>query len=81
MAPPAVRGRLVALYQLQIVFGILVAFASNYALSTLLDLDWRWMLGVESLPALAYVVMVSTVPESPRWLLLKQGDEKQVAGS
>lgn len=76
MAPPAVRGRLVALYQLQIVFGILVAFASNYALSTLLDLDWRWMLGVESLPALAYVVMVSTVPESPRWLLLKQGDEK-----
>ena len=76
MAPPAVRGRLVALYQLQIVFGILVAFASNYALSALLDLDWRWMLGVESLPALAYVVMVSTVPESPRWLLLKQGDEK-----
>ena len=76
IAPPAVRGRLVALYQLQIVFGILVAFASNYALSALLDLDWRWMLGVESLPALAYVVMVSTVPESPRWLLLKQGDEK-----
>lgn len=76
MAPPAVRGRLVALYQFQIVFGILVAFASNYALSALLDLDWRWMLGVESLPALAYVVMVSTVPESPRWLLLKQGDEK-----
>lgn len=76
MAPPAVRGRLVALYQLQIVFGILVAFASNYTLSALLDLDWRWMLGVESLPALAYVVMVSTVPESPRWLLLKQGDEK-----
>ena len=76
MAPPAVRGRLVALYQLQIVFGILVAFASNYTLSALLDLDWRWMLGVESLPALAYVVMVSAVPESPRWLLLKQGDEK-----
>ena len=76
IAPPAVRGRLVALYQLQIVFGILVAFASNYTLSALLDLDWRWMLGVESLPALAYVVMVSTVPESPRWLLLKQGDEK-----
>ena len=76
MAPPAVRGRLVALYQLQIVFGILVAFASHYALSALLELDWRWLLGVESLPALAYVVMVSTVPESPRWLLLKQGDEK-----
>lgn len=75
IAPPAIRGRLVALYQFQIVFGILVAFASNYLLSTGLGLDWRWMLGVECLPALAYLLMVRKVPESPRWLLLNQDDE------
>ncbi len=77
IAPPAIRGRLVALYQFQIVFGILVAFASNYALSTFFFLDWRWMLGVESLPALAYLLMVSGVPESPRWLLLRRQDETE----
>jgi len=77
IAPPAVRGRLVALYQFQIVFGILVAFASNYALATFLLLDWRWMLGVESLPAIAYLLMVSGVPESPRWLLLQRNDEPE----
>ena len=75
IAPPAIRGRLVALYQFQIVFGILVAFASNYLLSTGFGLNWRWMLGVECLPALAYLLMVRNVPESPRWLLLHQGDE------
>jgi SP family xylose:H+ symportor-like MFS transporter len=75
IAPAAIRGRLVALYQFQIVFGILVAFASNFALSSIFSLDWRWMLGVESLPALAYLLMVMRVPESPRWLLLNRGDE------
>ena len=77
IAPPATRGRLVALYQFQIVFGILVAFISNFALSDLLSLDWRWMLGVESIPALLYLSMVTRVPESPRWLLLKKNDESE----
>ena len=83
IAPPSHRGRLVALYQFQIVFGILVAFVSNFLLSSLLDLDWRWMLGVESIPALIYLLMVATVPESPRWLLVRRGDEvasRQVLG-
>ena len=75
IAPPAVRGRLVILYQFQIVFGILVAFASNFALATFLDLDWRWMLGVECIPAIAYLLLVAGVPESPRWLLLNRNDE------
>jgi len=75
IAPAATRGRLVALYQFQIVFGILIAFASNFVLSSIFSLDWRWMLGVESLPALAYLLMVVRVPESPRWLLLNRGDE------
>jgi SP family xylose:H+ symportor-like MFS transporter len=77
IAPPALRGRLVALYQFQIVFGILIAFASNFALSSWFGLDWRWMLGVESLPAAIYLWMVTRVPESPRWLLLHKRDEAE----
>lgn len=77
ISPADKRGRLVALYQFQIVFGILVAFASNFALSALLDLDWRWMLGIEAVPALIYLAMVTRVPESPRWLLLQRNDEAE----
>lgn len=75
VAPAAKRGRLVALYQFQIVFGILIAFLSNYLLSAFLDLDWRWMLGIETIPAAAYLLLVSRVPESPRWLLVHGEDE------
>lgn len=74
IASPARRGRLVALYQFNIVFGILMAFVSNYLLDGFGGSnDWRWMLGVEALPALVYTVMVLTVPESPRWLAVKRG--------
>ena len=75
VAPAARRGRLVALYQFQIVFGILVAYFSNYALSEFLQLDWRWMLGVEALPAAVFLGLVTRLPESPRWLLLHAGDK------
>jgi len=75
IAPAATRGRLVALYQFQVVFGILVAFASNYCLSAFFGLGWRVMLGVEALPALAFLFMVLGIPESPRWLLLRKNDE------
>ncbi|MEJ2206829.1 MAG: sugar porter family MFS transporter [Gemmatimonadota bacterium] len=77
IAPPAARGRLVALYQFQVVLGILVAFFSNFALATWFGLDWRWMLGIEAVPALAYLLLVARVPESPRWLLLRRGDEEE----
>jgi SP family xylose:H+ symportor-like MFS transporter len=76
IAPARYRGRLVALYQFQLVFGILVAFFSNYALSEFFGLSWRWMLGAEALPALAYLLLVLGVPESPRWLILRKNDEK-----
>lgn len=67
------RGRLGALYQFNIVFGILIAFVSNWLLKGVGgDMDWRWMLGVESIPALAYTLMVLNVPNSPRWLLLQK---------
>jgi SP family xylose:H+ symportor-like MFS transporter len=77
ISPAASRGRLVALYQFQIVFGILIAYVSNYLLASWLSLDWRWMLGVEAVPALVYLLMVMRVPESPRWLLLRKGDEAE----
>ena len=70
IAPANRRGRLVALYQFNIVFGILIAFLSNYFIGkTMGEEAWRWMLGVEAIPAVAYVLMVLWIPESPRWLL------------
>ena len=77
IAPAQHRGRLVALYQFQIVFGILIAFLSNYIISEFFMLDWRWMLGIEAIPALVFVMMTMTVPESPRWLLLRRNDENE----
>lgn len=70
------RGRLVALYQFNIVFGIFIAFISNYLLKGVGgDSDWRWMLGVEAIPALFYAFMVLIVPNSPRWLVVKKQDD------
>ncbi len=70
------RGRLVALYQFNIVLGIFIAFFSNYLIGISFENHaWRWMLGVEALPALIYTVLVMSVPMSPRWLLLKRNDE------
>lgn len=79
IAPPKDRGRLVALYQFNIVFGILIAFVSNYLLSNIGENAWRWMMGVEAIPALIYTLMVLTVPESPRWLLTQRHDRAAAA--
>ena len=76
IAPADKRGRLVALYQLNIVLGILVAFVSNYVIAISVEADaWRWMIGIEALPALIYTVVVMGVPKSPRWLILHKNDE------
>ena len=79
IAPAKNRGKLVALYQFNIVFGILVAFLSNYLLSGIGDNAWRWMVGVEAIPAFLYMAMVFVVPESPRWLLVKSNDRQAAA--
>lgn len=64
------RGRLVGMYQFNIVFGILIAYFSNYLLKGVGGSnDWRWMLGVMAIPSLIYTIMVFAVPESPRWLI------------
>ena len=75
ISTPANRGKLGALYQFNIVFGILVAFLSNYFLQGVGGAnDWRWMLGALAVPSLIYSVMVIGVPESPRWLITNRND-------
>jgi sugar porter (SP) family MFS transporter len=74
IAPAAQRGRLAGMFQFNIVFGILIAFVSNALLANLGENAWRWMLGVEAIPALIYTVMCIGIPESPRWLLSRKGD-------
>jgi sugar porter (SP) family MFS transporter len=76
ISTPATRGRLGALYQFNIVFGILIAFLSNYFLHGVGGAnDWRWMLGVLAVPSIIYTLMVLGVPESPRWLITKKNDQ------
>jgi MFS transporter, SP family, arabinose:H+ symporter len=77
ISPAASRGRLVALFQFNIVLGILIAYFSNYLLADISAVSWRWMLGVETIPALAFSALVFLIPESPRWLILVKGDTLQ----
>lgn len=75
ISTPVTRGRLGALYQFNIVFGILIAFLSNYFLQGVGGAnDWRWMLGVLALPAIIYTALVFGISESPRWLITKKND-------
>mgnify|MGYP000093987557 CR=1 FL=1 len=76
-APAKSRGLLVALYQFNIVFGILIAFLSNYFLEGFGgSSDWRWMLGVMAVPSILYTLMVIGIPESPRWLESKNNQKQ-----
>ena len=71
ISPARVRGRLVAVQQFNIVLGILLAYLSNYLIARI-DLGenaWRWMFGVEAIPAAAFFFLLFTVPRSPRWLV------------
>lgn len=76
IAPPKLRGSLVSFNQLNIVIGISVAYFSNYFLINYGDESWRWMLGVEAIPAIVYFASLFTVPRSPRWLILKLNKAK-----
>lgn len=74
IAPTNSRGRLTALFQFNIVLGILIAYISNYLIGMTIGSDWRLMLGVECIPALAFVIMLFYVPRSPRWLVVKKNN-------
>jgi len=92
MAPPKLRGRMVSFNQLNIVLGISIAFFTNYLILKFGQSDaawtqalkfeeynWRWMLGLEMLPAILYFVCLFFVPESPRWLAMKGRDDEAKA--
>lgn len=74
VSPPDWRGRLVMFFQFNIVFGILLAYFSNYVigLQGFGDLSWRWMLGVAAIPAAIFFATLFGIPRSPRWLV-KEG--------
>jgi sugar porter (SP) family MFS transporter len=76
IAPAQRRGGLVSLNQLMIVIGISASFFSNYFLLDVGEHNWRWMLGVQVVPALLYLLLLSRIPESPRWLVIKGRDEQ-----
>ncbi|MBT8300138.1 MAG: sugar porter family MFS transporter [Maribacter sp.] len=77
ISSPENRGKLGGMYQFNLVLGILIAFISNYLLQGFGgDNDWRWMLGVEAIPALIYTLLVISIPNSPRWLVLQKGDDE-----
>lgn len=74
ISPADRRGRLAGMFQFNIVFGILVAFLTNWLLRNVGENSWRWMMGSEAFPALAYTLACFAIPESPRWLLARGRD-------
>ena len=70
ISPADKRGRLVGLFQFNVVLGILVSYLSNYLIGQGGENSWRWMLGVQAFPALLFYILIHYIPESPRWLLL-----------
>jgi sugar porter (SP) family MFS transporter len=73
VSPADRRGRLVGLFQFNVVLGILISYLSNYLISQGGESSWRWMLGVQAFPSLLFFVLIYFIPESPRWLILKKG--------
>lgn len=73
ISPANRRGRLVGLFQFNIVLGILISYLSNFLLSQVGGASWRWMLGVQAFPAFIFLILIWFIPESPRWLILKKG--------
>ena len=79
ISPSKNRGWLAGLFQFNIVFGILVALISNAMLDNINESGWRWMLGVEAIPAVAYTILCFGLPKSPRWLIAARGDKQAAA--
>ena len=77
ITPGRIRGRLVATFQLNIVAGILLSYFSNYWLSQVIKTDsWRWMLGIQVIPSAIFFCLIFLIPESPRWLVIKNKESK-----
>jgi SP family arabinose:H+ symporter-like MFS transporter len=78
IAPAKKRGRLVGMFQFNIVFGIMVAYLSNYLVGQLGlgDAEWRWKLGVAVVPAVVFFFALFGIPQSPRWLMRRDRVEE-----
>ncbi|WP_448634741.1 MFS transporter [Pedobacter panaciterrae] len=63
---------MVGLFQFNVVLGILISYLSNYLISQGGESSWRWMLGVQAVPSLVFLILIKFIPESPRWLILKK---------
>lgn len=74
VSPADRRGRLVGLFQFNVVLGILISYLSNYLIGQGGETSWRWMLGVQAFPSLLFIILIRFIPESPRWLILKKGN-------
>ena len=76
ISPPRLRGRLVGAFQFNVVFGIMLAYISNYVVGRITSgpQEWRWKLGVAALPALCFFISLFFIPESPRWLVAQGQD-------
>ncbi len=81
ISPPKLRGRLVGAFQFNVVFGIMLAYISNYVVGRVAPgpHEWRWKLGVAALPALCFFVSLFFIPESPRWLVAQGQNEAALA--
>jgi sugar porter (SP) family MFS transporter len=73
VSPAAKRGGLVALFQFNVVFGILMSYLSNYLIGYTGENPWRLMLGIQAVPSFLFLVLLRFIPESPRWLILHKG--------
>ncbi|MGJ1387065.1 sugar porter family MFS transporter [Sphingobacterium spiritivorum] len=77
ISPARSRGKLVGLFQFNVVFGIVIAYLSNYLIGQLGEESWRWMLGVQAFPAVLFFLLIFFIPESPRWLLLHRDGQEE----
>jgi sugar porter (SP) family MFS transporter len=73
ISPAHSRGKMVGLFQFNVVFGILIAYFSNYFMQDIGENAWRWMLGIQAVPSIIFLLAILYVPESPRWLIMKKG--------
>jgi sugar porter (SP) family MFS transporter len=73
ISPAERRGKLVGLFQFNIVFGIVISYLSNYLIGLTGEHSWRLMLGIQVIPSSVFFLLLSFIPESPRWLIMKKG--------
>ncbi|HMI60852.1 MAG TPA: sugar porter family MFS transporter [Puia sp.] len=73
ISPAGRRGKLVGLFQFNVVFGIVISYLSNYLIGLTGENSWRLMLGIQAVPSVVFLLLLRWVPESPRWLILHKG--------